>query len=116
MTSILFIRDKNSKGQEISGYIDFAHRLKTEVVLKKKIKFCTFCSFFMLFVVFLRTSHHILLARRDCSRALPIYRITTGRHRQAQAMPRPISRFLSVLLICIASGWQCVSSAGEGGQ
>lgn len=30
MTSIIFIRDKNSKGQEISGYIDFAHRLKTE--------------------------------------------------------------------------------------
>jgi len=30
MTSIIFIRDKNCKGQEISGYIDFAHRLKTE--------------------------------------------------------------------------------------
>ncbi|KXJ20692.1 cilia- and flagella-associated protein 299 [Exaiptasia diaphana] len=30
MTSIIFIRDKNSKGQEISGYIDYAHRLKTE--------------------------------------------------------------------------------------
>ncbi|ELU18780.1 hypothetical protein CAPTEDRAFT_147290 [Capitella teleta] len=30
MTSIIFIRDKNSRGQEISGYIDFAHRLKTE--------------------------------------------------------------------------------------
>ncbi|CAF0774815.1 unnamed protein product [Brachionus calyciflorus] len=30
MTTILFIRDKNSKGQEISGYIDYAHRLKTE--------------------------------------------------------------------------------------
>jgi hypothetical protein len=30
MTSILFIRDKNSNGQEISGYVDFAHRLKTE--------------------------------------------------------------------------------------
>ncbi|XP_071952539.1 cilia- and flagella-associated protein 299-like [Antedon mediterranea] len=30
MTSIIFIRDKNGKGQEISGYIDFAHRLKTE--------------------------------------------------------------------------------------
>ena len=30
MTSIIFIRDKNAKGQEISGYIDFAHRLKTE--------------------------------------------------------------------------------------
>ena len=28
--SIIFIRDKNSKGQEISGYIDYAHRLKTE--------------------------------------------------------------------------------------
>lgn len=24
--SIIFIRDKNSKGQEVSGYIDFAHR------------------------------------------------------------------------------------------
>merc|ERR1711912_224237 len=30
MTSIIFIRDKNVRGQEISGYIDFAHRLKTE--------------------------------------------------------------------------------------
>lgn len=30
LTSIIFIRDKNSKGQEVSGYIDFAHRLKTE--------------------------------------------------------------------------------------
>lgn len=30
MTSIIFIRDKNGRGQEISGYIDFAHRLKTE--------------------------------------------------------------------------------------
>ncbi|KAF6039921.1 hypothetical protein EB796_001773 [Bugula neritina] len=30
MTSIVFIRDKNSRGQEVSGYIDYAHRLKTE--------------------------------------------------------------------------------------
>ncbi|PIK37798.1 hypothetical protein BSL78_25365 [Apostichopus japonicus] len=30
MTTIIFIRDKNAKGQEISGYIDYAHRLKTE--------------------------------------------------------------------------------------
>ncbi|ESO98037.1 hypothetical protein LOTGIDRAFT_151687 [Lottia gigantea] len=30
MTTIVFIRDKNARGQEISGYIDFAHRLKTE--------------------------------------------------------------------------------------
>jgi len=30
LTSIIFIRDKNSRGQEVSGYIDFAHRLKTE--------------------------------------------------------------------------------------
>jgi hypothetical protein len=30
MVSIIFIRDKNSRGQEISGYIDYAHRLKTE--------------------------------------------------------------------------------------
>ena len=28
--SIIFIRDKNARGQEISGYIDFSHRLKTE--------------------------------------------------------------------------------------
>ena len=26
--TIIFIRDKNSKGQEISGYIDYSHRLK----------------------------------------------------------------------------------------
>lgn len=30
MTSIVFIRDNNARGQEISGYIDYAHRLKTE--------------------------------------------------------------------------------------
>ena len=30
MTSIVFIRDHNQRGQEISGYIDLAHRLKTE--------------------------------------------------------------------------------------
>eukprot|EP01113_Clastostelium_recurvatum_P000497 TRINITY_DN10227_c0_g1_i3.p1 TRINITY_DN10227_c0_g1~~TRINITY_DN10227_c0_g1_i3.p1 ORF type:complete len:241 (-),score=48.02 TRINITY_DN10227_c0_g1_i3:377-1099(-) len=30
LTSIIFIRDRNRKGQEISGYIDYAHRLKTE--------------------------------------------------------------------------------------
>ena len=30
LTSIIFIRDKNAKGQEISGYIDYALRLKTE--------------------------------------------------------------------------------------
>eukprot|EP00002_Diphylleia_rotans_P031699 TRINITY_DN65_c0_g1_i9.p1 TRINITY_DN65_c0_g1~~TRINITY_DN65_c0_g1_i9.p1 ORF type:complete len:247 (-),score=57.58 TRINITY_DN65_c0_g1_i9:310-1050(-) len=30
LTSIIFIRDRNAKGQEISGYIDYAHRLKTE--------------------------------------------------------------------------------------
>jgi hypothetical protein len=28
--SIIFIRDRNAKGQEISGYIDYAHRLKIE--------------------------------------------------------------------------------------
>lgn len=30
LTTILFIRDKNAKGQEVSGYIDYAHRLKLE--------------------------------------------------------------------------------------
>ncbi|MEW5316783.1 MAG: hypothetical protein WDW38_008133 [Sanguina aurantia] len=30
LTTIIFIRDTNSKGQEVSGYIDFGHRLKTE--------------------------------------------------------------------------------------
>jgi len=30
LTSIIFIRDKNRRGQEISGYIDYAHRLKNE--------------------------------------------------------------------------------------
>ena len=31
LQSIIFIRDKNAKGQEISGYIDFAHRLKVHI-------------------------------------------------------------------------------------
>ncbi|KAJ1541166.1 hypothetical protein HK405_010836, partial [Cladochytrium tenue] len=30
LTSIIFIRTRNGRGQEISGYIDYAHRLKTE--------------------------------------------------------------------------------------
>ncbi|XP_054109193.1 cilia- and flagella-associated protein 299 isoform X3 [Callithrix jacchus] len=30
LLSVIFIRDRNSHGQEISGYIDYAHRLKTE--------------------------------------------------------------------------------------
>ncbi|KAF7257531.1 hypothetical protein EG68_04258 [Paragonimus skrjabini miyazakii] len=30
MSTIIFIRDLNTRGQEISGYIDYAYRLKTE--------------------------------------------------------------------------------------
>ncbi|XP_031726428.1 cilia- and flagella-associated protein 299 [Anarrhichthys ocellatus] len=30
MTSAIFIRDHNPLGQEVSGYIDYAHRLKTQ--------------------------------------------------------------------------------------
>ncbi|XP_035309180.1 cilia- and flagella-associated protein 299 isoform X3 [Cricetulus griseus] len=30
VATVIFIRDKNSHGQEVSGYIDYAHRLKTE--------------------------------------------------------------------------------------
>mmetsp|Transcript_25451 Transcript_25451/g.56359 ORF Transcript_25451/g.56359 Transcript_25451/m.56359 type:complete len:237 (+) Transcript_25451:151-861(+) len=30
LTTIVFIRDFNSKGQEVSGYIDLAHRMRTE--------------------------------------------------------------------------------------
>ncbi|XP_027888606.1 cilia- and flagella-associated protein 299 isoform X1 [Xiphophorus couchianus] len=30
MTSVIFIRDYNTLGQEVSGYIDYAHRLKTQ--------------------------------------------------------------------------------------
>ena len=30
MTTIIFIRDKNSRGQEISWYTNYAQRLKTE--------------------------------------------------------------------------------------
>ena len=30
LTTIIFIRDFNRKGQEVSGYIDYAHRLKSE--------------------------------------------------------------------------------------
>ncbi|KAM6176944.1 cilia- and flagella-associated protein 299 isoform 2-T2 [Erethizon dorsatum] len=30
VSSVIFIRDKNSHGQEVSGYIDYADRLKTE--------------------------------------------------------------------------------------
>lgn len=30
LSTIIFIRDRNAKGQEISGYIDYGHRLKTD--------------------------------------------------------------------------------------
>ncbi|XP_066488844.1 cilia- and flagella-associated protein 299 [Tiliqua scincoides] len=30
MSSIIFIRDRNFRGQEVSAYIDYAHRLKTD--------------------------------------------------------------------------------------
>ncbi|XP_060894970.1 cilia- and flagella-associated protein 299 [Labrus mixtus] len=30
ITSIIFIRDHNTLGQEVSGYIDYAHRLRTQ--------------------------------------------------------------------------------------
>jgi len=30
LTTIIFIRDRNAAGQEVSGYVDFAHRLATE--------------------------------------------------------------------------------------
>uniref|UniRef100_A0A7S0VHL9 Cilia- and flagella-associated protein 299 n=1 Tax=Polytomella parva TaxID=51329 RepID=A0A7S0VHL9_9CHLO len=30
LATIIFLRDKNSKGQEVSGYIDYGHRLKSE--------------------------------------------------------------------------------------
>uniref|UniRef100_A0A3B3UJ29 Cilia- and flagella-associated protein 299 n=1 Tax=Poecilia latipinna TaxID=48699 RepID=A0A3B3UJ29_9TELE len=30
MTSVIFIRDYNTLGQEVSGYIDYTHRLKTQ--------------------------------------------------------------------------------------
>ncbi|XP_007447624.1 PREDICTED: uncharacterized protein C4orf22 homolog isoform X2 [Lipotes vexillifer] len=30
LASVIFIRDRNSHGQEVSGYIDYAHRLKIE--------------------------------------------------------------------------------------
>ncbi|XP_048220439.1 cilia- and flagella-associated protein 299 [Perognathus longimembris pacificus] len=30
VSSVIFIRDKNVHGQEVSGYIDYAHRLKNE--------------------------------------------------------------------------------------
>lgn len=30
LTCIIFIRDVNARGQEVSGYIDYAHRLKVE--------------------------------------------------------------------------------------
>lgn len=30
LQSVIFIRDHNAGGQEVSGYIDYAHRLKTQ--------------------------------------------------------------------------------------
>jgi len=39
LTTIVFIRDRNSKGQEVSGYIDYGQRLKTggmEAIFERK--------------------------------------------------------------------------------
>ena len=33
MTTIIFIRDRNQRGQEVSGYIDYSHRLKVQSTL-----------------------------------------------------------------------------------
>ena len=30
LQSVIFIRNHNTLGQEVSGYIDYAHRLKTQ--------------------------------------------------------------------------------------
>ncbi|KAK9806230.1 hypothetical protein WJX72_006501 [[Myrmecia] bisecta] len=32
LTTIVFIRDKNARGQEVSGYIDYGHRLKQDTM------------------------------------------------------------------------------------
>lgn len=36
LTTIIFIRDVNQKGQEVSGYIDYAHRLKLESCVEQQ--------------------------------------------------------------------------------
>lgn len=30
LTTILFVRDKNERGQEVSGYVDYGQRLRTD--------------------------------------------------------------------------------------
>lgn len=43
LTSIIFVRDVNSKGQEVSGYIDYAHRLRSnnfEPYFERRKKVC----------------------------------------------------------------------------
>ena len=48
LTTIIFIRDYNSKGQEVSGYIDLAHRMRTEDFLpifeQRYVSQCCKCS------------------------------------------------------------------------
>lgn len=34
LATIVFIRDYNSKGQEVSGYIDYGHRLRSDSMEK----------------------------------------------------------------------------------
>lgn len=44
LTSIIFVRDVNSKGQEVSGYIDYAHRLRStnfEPYFERRKKVCS---------------------------------------------------------------------------
>ena len=37
LTTIVFLRDRNGKGQEVSGYVDYAHRLKARARRRRRI-------------------------------------------------------------------------------
>merc|ERR1712100_722765 len=68
MSTIIFIRDRNARGQEISGYIDYGHRLKIE----------NFEPYFE--------------RKRDCCLGPRTFRSTTGTHSTRRPTRVPISR------------------------
>ena len=90
LTTIIYIRDKNSKGQEVSGYIDYAHRLKTEPFelyfeRKKKLVAESACIFSLLMVLRAAGAFHPGSGHGRGSLRRPAKR--------GQRLPRPRQRF-----------------------
>lgn len=58
LTTIIFMRDFNNKGQEVSGYIDLAHRMRTEDFVPIFEQRCAVYEMFVCEQVFINLSLH----------------------------------------------------------